>query len=129
MGTILIVEDDTQVSTALGKLLIGCGFRVRLETNGAAALLAAHEDAPALIIIDLLAPILDGQETIRALRRHPRTATIPVVAVSAQDKDEQMAHALACGANLYLAIPPDPQELLAGIERLLSLHAQDPSTP
>ena len=76
MAKILIVENDTQTSAQVAKLLNGKGYRTRIESNGAAALLAAHEDLPDVILMDMKMPILEGDETLHALRHDPRTAHI-----------------------------------------------------
>lgn len=121
---ILIVEEDAQVSAAMAKALSGRGYRIRIETNGAAALLAAHDDLPECILLDLMMPILEGLETIHALRHDARTAHIPIIALASalQDTDQAVANAMASGANIYLMKPPDPQALQAAVERLVTLR-------
>jgi len=125
MPRILIVEDDPHTSAMLAKLLSAKGHRTRVESNGAAALLAAHEDLPDLILMDLRMPILEGQDAIHALRRDPRTEDIPVVVLTACDDDHTLVEALAAGANIYLIKPPDPIELFTIVERLTSLKPKD----
>ncbi len=127
MDKILIVEDDAQTSSLLAKLLSSKGFQTRVESNGAAALLAAHEDLPDLIIMDLVMPILEGDEAIHALRHDSRTAHIPVVVLSGRSEDRTLADALVAGANIYLTKPPEPHVLLSVVERLLSLRTTDPA--
>ena len=125
MATILIVEDDERSSARLTEQFRGKGYHTRVEANGAAALLAAHELLPEVIIIDLMVPILDGQEVIQALRHDPHTAQIPVVVLADHDDDGQLADALVSGANVFLTKPPKPAMLLSLVERLLTLHMKD----
>jgi len=125
MAKILIVEDDPHTSALLAKLLGTKGYRTRIEANGAAALLAAHEDLPDMIIMDLRMPILDGEEAIHALRQNARTENIPVLVLSAHDDDRTVANALIAGAHAYLVKPPDWQELFSVVERLLTLRARE----
>ena len=124
MAKILIVEDDPHTSAMLAKLLGSKGYRTRVEANGAAALLAAHEDLPDLIIMDLHMPILSGQDVVPALRRDARTENIPVVVLSAYSDDRTVANAMFAGAQAYLIKPPEMQELFSVVERLLSLRAK-----
>ena len=119
MAKILIVEDDPALSTTLDALLRGHGHLTRVESNGAAALLAAHEDLPALILMGMAMPILDGQETLAALRHDARTAQIPIIVIAGQEDDHAMAAALTAGANLYLTTPLEQDGLLALLTRLL----------
>jgi len=125
MAAILIVVDAQRASARMVEMLRGKGHTARVESNGAAALLAAHEDLPALIIIDLMVPILDGQEVVQALRHDPHTTHIPVVVLTDRDDDRQFADALVNGANVYLAKPPDLAVLGSIVDRLLTLQVKD----
>jgi CheY-like chemotaxis protein len=122
MARILIAEDDPATAAMLSLLLTSHGHIVRTAANGAEALLAAHEDRPDLIFMDVVMPILDGLETIRALRSDAYTHEIPIVVLSVRADDRTLSEALALGANLYLTKPPDPAELLAVVERLTDLQ-------
>ncbi|MHB9130639.1 MAG: response regulator [Armatimonadota bacterium] len=126
MAKVLIVEADAQISEVAVKLLNGRGYHTRVEANGASALLAAHEDPPDVILMDLTMPILTGQEAIQALRQAPRTAHIPVVVFSRGDNDNAVAEALVAGANAFLTTPLIPQELLSIVARLVTLQGSDP---
>jgi len=125
MPKILIVEDDAQISAFIAKTLNARGYRTRVEANGAAALLAAHEDLPEVILLDLMMPILEGQETLQALRHDTHTAHIPVIVLSGRVDDQVQAGAYTAGANAYLTKPPDTQALLSLVERLASLKVKD----
>lgn len=125
MAKILIVEDDAQISALMAKALGTRGYRTRVEANGAAALLAAHEDFPDVIILDMMMPILEGQETLQALRHDTHTSHIPVVILSGREDDLTLAGAYTAGANAYLTKPPDLQALFSIVERLASLKPKD----
>lgn len=124
MIKILLVEEDTQVSAGLTRALAERGYRTRVETNGAAALLAAHAELPDCIVLDLTMPILEGQETMQALRHDPHTALIPIIALASatRDTDETLVNAVMSGANCYLVKPPDPHVVCAAVERLVTLQ-------
>lgn len=121
MARILIVESDEQTSVLVARSLNARGHHTRVESNGAAALLAAHKDLPDVILMDLMVPILEGQETIHALRHDARTAHIPVIILSTRDEDRTLAGAITAGANVYMMEPPDLQELHSLIDRLATL--------
>lgn len=129
MTRILIVEDDAQTSTSVAKILNAKGYRTRIELNGAAALLAAHEDLPDLILMDMKMPILEGHEMLQALRHDERTSHIPVVVLSGRSDDHAVAGAVTAGANVFLLKPPDPQVLLSVVERLVTLRVKDTPSP
>jgi DNA-binding response OmpR family regulator len=126
-SSILVVEDDPHTGATLAAWLRKHDYHVCVAPNGAAGLIAAHVDTPALIIMDLVMPILEGQQAITALRRDPATANIPIIVLSVRADDRSLSDALAAGANIYLIKPPDPQELLSVVARLLVGEA-DPAT-
>jgi two-component system, sensor histidine kinase and response regulator len=119
MADILIVDDDPGERTLVAKLLSSRGHATRNAENGAQALVLANAQPPDLIILDLTMPVMDGGETLRALRRETTTASIPVVILSARDDDLSLLNALRAGAMVYLCKPPVAEELLAVVERLL----------
>ncbi len=125
IALILIVEDDALTSSVVSKALTTRGYRTRIESNGAAALLAAHEEAPDVILMDLQMPILKGQETLAALRGNPSTAHIHVVVLSGHSDDVTLLDAVTHGANVFLVKPPDSQELLTAVDRLLALRPEE----
>lgn len=125
MVKILIVDDDQQASALVAKALNARGYRTRVEANGAAALLAAHDDLPDLIVMDLNMPILAGKETLRALRHDAETAHIPVIALSAVDDKPTLAGAVVAGANVYVPKPYEMGTLLAAVERLVAVQSRN----
>lgn len=84
MTTVLVVEDDPLILALLTTLLEEEGYTVRTATNGTAIRLAAAE-RPALILLDLNLPGMDGIEISKRLRADPRTRTIPIVLMSASE--------------------------------------------
>ena len=123
MATILIVEDDPHISARAVEVLQRRGYATRVEANGAAALLAAHADSPALILMELHMPILDGHDTLIALRHDPHTAHIPIIVIAEQDDQMMLAEALVAGANVLLTKPLEQDSLLAAVERCCPVRA------
>ncbi len=115
-GDILIVEDDPDMAEALRRALSFVGHAARIAPNGAIALEAVEARVPALILLDMLMPVMDGWEFARALHaKYGRT--IPIVVITAAE-DARLRSA-AIGANAVLAKPFDLADLLELVERYI----------
>jgi CheY-like chemotaxis protein/anti-sigma regulatory factor (Ser/Thr protein kinase) len=84
-GEILVVDDDPEQVQLLRRALEGRGFKVLEALDGARGLEAAREHRPALILLDLMMPVMDGFDALTRLRDDPHTADLPVVVVTAKD--------------------------------------------
>lgn len=114
---ILLVEDDFSIRETIAEVLEDEGFRVTCAANGAEALARlAAGDAPALILLDLMMPVMDGSEFRRLQRDDPRLADIPVVVLSAGHAADQRAASL--GADGFLQKPFEVDSLLETVTRL-----------
>ena len=86
-GWVLIVDDDDHIRETLSELVEMAGCRARGATNGAEALEILAGGLPCLIILDLLMPVMSGQELVEAMRRVPAFAAVPIViSTSAPDR-------------------------------------------
>ena len=122
-ATILIVDDAESLRYTTRLILQHAGFQVKEAATGQEALRLADED-PDVIILDLHLPDVAGVEVCRILKAAPRTATIPVLHVTAvYPGAEERAESLAAGADGYVTRPLDPAQLLATIEALLARRA------
>ena len=83
--TVLLVEDDAALRDLLGRMLEREGYAVREAADGQAALERVAEEAPGLILLDLMMPGMDGFEFMAALRREARWREIPVIVLTARD--------------------------------------------
>ncbi len=120
---ILVVDDDTDNRLGYVALLRDAGYRVREAQDGAACLAAVQARAPALILLDVSMPGIDGFETLRRLRAGDHR-DIPVILVTGQRVDaESVGAGLELGAEEYLQKPVRPAELRARIRALLKLAA------
>jgi PAS domain S-box-containing protein len=108
------VDDDWDMRQYLGRLL-GKRYDVEEVGDGNAALAAARERLPDLVLTDVMIPELDGVGLLRELRADPRTRTVPVVLVSARAGEESRVEGLATGADDYLVKPFSARELLARV--------------
>lgn len=116
---ILIVDDEWANREMLRAYLRRAGYQVEEANSGEQALEQAAKDAPALIMLDMQLPVMDGYETCRRLKRNPATRGIPVLMITAHDDgDSEQAH--AAGASGVVRKPFDVQILLGTISRLLS---------
>jgi CheY-like chemotaxis protein len=118
---ILVVDDDPEILAMLRDFLESEGLVVRTAANGAEALDALDDLAPALILLDMRMPVLDGWAFAERLRE--RELTCPIVVMTAAESARRWAEEI--GATDYIAKPFDVNELLETIER----HRQKDSKP
>jgi len=116
---VLIVEDETSISTLLEYNLKQEGFETALAEDGDMALLMAEERTPDLILLDWMIPKLSGVEVCRRLRRRDATATVPIIMLSARGEENDRVTGLDTGADDYLVKPFSIPELFARIRALL----------
>ena len=110
--TVLLVEDNESNRDMLTRRLEKRGYRVVCASTGAAALAFARTKSPALILLDLRLPDIDGWEVSRTLKIDPATHAIPIIATSAHAQDTDRAKALAAGCNEFEPKPIDLDRLL-----------------
>ncbi|MET9368825.1 SpoIIE family protein phosphatase [Streptomyces griseoflavus] len=118
---VLVADDNADMREYLARLLGGTGYRVDTVEDGLAALRAVRADAPDLVISDVMMPGLDGLGFVSALRSDPRTASIPVVLLSARAGEEASIQGLQAGADDYLVKPFTAGELLARVRANVEL--------
>jgi CheY-like chemotaxis protein len=118
---LLVVDDVPQNRAMLVDLLEAVGFVVATAENGLDCLVLLESFKPDLIVMDVMMPVLDGNETTRRIRRMPSWADVPVIAVTAGASREDEAKCLEAGANAFLAKPVEHDALLRTIGTLLNL--------
>ena len=102
---ILVVEDNERNLKLLRDVLEYAGYDVRVARTGEDGVTLAVKEPPDLVLMDLQLPGIDGMEALRQLRASPRTADIPVVAVTAQAMKQDRERALEAGFDGYLEKP------------------------
>jgi two-component system response regulator MprA len=117
---ILIVDDDSRVTSALRRTLAYEGYQVSSTSDGAGALAIARTKSPDLVILDLMLPGIDGLEVCRRLRAVDDD--IAVLMLTARDAVADRVAGLETGADDYLVKPFALEELLARIKALLRRH-------
>ena len=120
MSRILVVEDEERLRRALAINLKAHGHTVEAVGNGAAALRAAAAAAPDLVIVDLGLPDMDGMEVVAGIRGW---SAVPIIILSARDKQWDKVDALDAGADDYLTKPFGMDELLARIRASLRRYS------
>jgi DNA-binding response OmpR family regulator len=117
---ILIADDDPLLRAILEHKLEGAGYAVKSVEDGQAALDAAAEAAPAVVVLDAMMPVMDGFEALRRFKQDPRLSAVPIIMLTALKREADIVSALKLGAADYVAKPFNPDELVARLDRLMS---------
>ena len=123
MTKILYIEDNEDNVFMLTHRLSRRGFEVLVAGDGEQGVTRATEEKPALILMDLSLPVLDGWEATRQLKSNPATQNIPVIALSAHAMPGDAEKALAAGCDDYDTKPIEMKRLLSKIAALLPEEA------
>ena len=121
---ILIVDDDSDVRLGLHVRLKANHYDVIFAADGMASISEARKHMPDLIILDLGLPAGDGFSVMERLKANDDLSLIPIIVVSARDRDANMDRALKAGAKAFLQKPVENAELLAVVRRVLGEPAQ-----
>jgi len=116
---ILIVEDESALSTLLSYNLEKEGFAVTIAADGEQAVQALAENPPDLVLLDWMLPHLSGIEICRRIRRDPATSGLPVIMLTARGEEADRIRGLETGADDYVTKPFSPAELVARVRALL----------
>ncbi len=117
--TILVVDDQEEISRYVRRFLEREGFEVIVARDGSTGLTIAKKHALDLVILDLTMPDLDGLEVCAKLRADPRKQRLPILVLSARATAADRVLGLDTGADDYLIKPFDPNELVARVKALL----------
>ncbi len=117
---ILVVDDESEALEILGFKLKEAGFEPLFAKDGARALQVARDSHPALIVLDLMLPEIDGLEVCKILRRDTATAAIPILMLTARAAEMDRVLGLELGADDYVTKPFSPRELVLRIKKLLA---------
>lgn len=119
--SVLLVEDDENISQVLKFMLERQGYQVAHAADGRAACsyVESATERPALVLLDVMLPYIDGFEIVRFIRTRAEWVTVPIVMLTAKTTERDIVRALDTGANDYIVKPFQPNELLARIRRFL----------
>lgn len=118
---ILIVDDETYILNILDFSLGGEGFEVITASNGEEALTTAVDLHPDLIVLDVMMPKIDGFEVCRALKTKNDTKDIPIILLTAKDRDSDRKRGEEVGVDRYMTKPFSPQRLIEAIHEMLGV--------
>ena len=117
-GDILVVDDETAVVEVVALYLRRDGFNVRVASDGLQAQAAIEEKIPALVVLDVMLPGLDGLALMRRLRVDPH-ADVPVILLTARSQEADRIYGLELGADDYVTKPFSPRILVARVRAVL----------
>ena len=127
MTHILIVEDDRDIAELIAHYLQRAGHAVDAAASGTAALAKIKASPPALVLLDLMLPGMDGLRVCETLRKDPATAAIPIIMLTARGEEAERIAGLELGADDYVTKPFSPGELVARVGALLRRVRAAPS--
>ena len=125
---VLIIEDDASVSELLFSCLTKAEYRVSVAQSGEAALPQIEEDPPAVVVLDLTLPGMNGLDVCRTMRRDPWMSKIPVLMLTGKSEEEDIVAGLEVGADDYMTKPFSPKLLTARVMALLRRNNSHPKT-
>jgi DNA-binding response OmpR family regulator len=117
-GDILVVDDEASVVEVVSLYLQREGFMVRVARDGRAAINAIREQLPALVVLDVMLPEVDGLEIMRRLQADP-TSSVPVIMLTARQQEVDRIYGLELGADDYVTKPFSPAELVSRVKAVL----------
>jgi two-component system cell cycle response regulator DivK len=120
MTKILLIEDNEMNRDMLARRLAKKGYEVTVAVDGEQGVALAQSEAPALILMDLSLPVLDGWEATRQLKAAPATRSIPIIALTAHAMSGDRERAIEAGCDDFDTKPIELGRLLEKIEALLA---------
>ncbi|MDD5422707.1 MAG: response regulator [Candidatus Omnitrophota bacterium] len=117
---ILVVDDGKENVELLVTLLTVFGFEALKAYSGKDAIEIAGKARPAMVLLDIMMPEMDGIQVCGALRKDPGNAQMAIVMVTAKDKDSDIVRALEMGADDYIMKPVSKKDLIVKVDNLLA---------
>src|SRR5881398_158265 len=124
--TVLVVEDESSIASFVAAYLKNAGYAVRTTPSGQEALRLVDSEKPALVVLDLMLPDIDGVEVCKRIRQH---GDLPVLMLTARDEDVDKIIGLEVGADDYMTKPFNPRELVARVKSILRRAAPERKEP
>jgi DNA-binding response OmpR family regulator len=124
--TVLVVEDESSIASFVSLYLKNAGYGVKTAATGGEGLALAASESPALIVLDLMLPDIDGIEVCKRIRQR---SDVPILMLTARDEDIDKIVGLEVGADDYLTKPFNPRELVARVKSVLRRAAPEQRHP
>ena len=122
MATMLIAEDNRQITSILDEYAKKEGYEVKIAYNGRQALEAFNTDKPDIVLLDVMMPIMDGFEVCREIRK---VSNVPVIMITARGEDFERIMGLDIGADDYIVKPFSPAEVMARVRAVMRRIGSD----
>ena len=119
MTAILVADDDMDIRDLVAFKLESAGFDVAAVDNGLAALTAARQKMPDLVVLDVMMPGMSGIDVCRELRSHDATASLRIILLTARAQEGDVEVGFGAGADDYIVKPFSPRELVNRVEAVL----------
>ena len=126
---ILVVDDEEDILELVRYNLAREGFQVKRAESGEKAMERTRQEAPDLIVLDLMLPGIDGLEVARRLKQNQKTAGLPIVMLTAKGEEADIVTVLELGADDYITKPFSPRVLIARIKAVLRRQSQQSQDP
>jgi two-component system, OmpR family, response regulator len=122
---VLVVDDEPNITELVSMALRYEGFTVKTAATGRAAITAVTQFAPALVILDVMLPDIDGMEVLRRL--NSSGTRVPIIFLTARDATDEKVHGLTIGGDDYVTKPFSVEELIARVKVVLRRHGNMPA--
>ncbi len=122
--SVLVVEDNPSLSRVMTLQLERRGYRVVTAKDGVAGFAALQQELPDCIVLDLMLPVMDGFELLKRIRSLARSASVPVVILTASQDDRNRRRGRNYLADAYLTKPFDIEDLDATLRRVIASHSR-----
>ena len=116
---VLVVDDDEDTIRIVSTILLARGFEVRIARDGPGALKSIRQQCPDVVLLDVMMPGLDGMGVLEAIRRDPRSSSVPVIMVTAKTADQDVLEGYRGGVNYYVTKPFTSRQLLYALALVL----------
>lgn len=124
MARVLIIEDEESISLSLEFLLRKEGYEVSCARDGAAALQMLAQQAPDMVLLDVMLPLINGFDLCRMMRADPALEKTRIMLLTARGRESEVARGLSLGADAYLTKPFSTRELMDTVRGLISGRAR-----
>ena len=121
-ATVLVVDDDDDNVHILSTSLLKRGYEIRIARDGSSALASVRQQLPDVILLDVMMPGVHGMQVLGHLKRGPKSASIPVVMVTAKAADRDLLAGYEGGADYYVTKPFTARQILYAIGHVLGRH-------
>lgn len=125
---VVVIEDEDAIRDIVEYNLQREGYVVSTAGDGMSGLQLVRDVRPALVVLDLMLPELDGVEVCRAIRADAATSLVPVIMLTAKDDESDIVLGLGVGADDYVTKPFSPKELVARVKAILRRRTADPAS-